>query len=142
MPEYFDFEIKVTDNLDKSIFKQIAIKIKPQWSNESQIETMCVRGGITNSLFACYLQSNGVNHSETILFRVYGENSEKFISRSSEIETMCLMNKQGLGPSYYGRFQNGICYEYLPGSILEQQMVQNEEIYSKVAKAIAGLRKL
>ncbi len=103
--------------------------------------TTCVRGGITNSLFACYLKPNGLNHNETILFRVYGENSEKFISRSNEIDTMCLMNKEELGPKFYGRFKNGICYEYLPGSILDQSMVFDENIFPKVAKAIAGLRK-
>ena len=108
---------------------------------KDDIKSVCVRGGITNSLFACYLESNGMNHNDTILFRVYGENSEKFISRSNEIETMCLMNKVGLGPKFYARFRNGICYEYLPGSILDQKMVVNQNIFTKVAKAIAGLRK-
>lgn len=138
MAHYFDIEIKVNENLDENQFKQIAVKIKPEWSDQP-IETTCIRGGITNSLFACYLKSTGVNHSSTILFRVYGENSEKFISRTAEIETMCLMNKQGLGPQYYGRFKNGICYEFLPGEILDQKMVYDEAIYTKVAKAIAGL---
>ncbi len=141
MSQFFDIEINVND-LNVDILKDIAVQIKPIWSHtdRNEIETVCVRGGITNSLYACYLKSNGLNHNETILFRIYGEYSENFISRSSEIETMCLMHKQDLGPRFYGNFRNGICYEYLPGSILDQEMVQNKEIYPKIAKAIAGLR--
>lgn len=168
MSQYFDIEIKVNAQFDENVMKKIALEIKPDCkepfqlfslfvcylilnfyfskgaslnSQDDAIQIVCVRGGITNSLFATYLKSNGMNHADTILFRVYGENSEKFISRSNEIDTMCLMNEQGLGPRFYGRLRNGICYEYLPGSILDQNMVSDQSIYTKVAKAIAGLRK-
>lgn len=136
----FDFEIQINETLNKKIFQQIALQIKPEWSKKLPIEIERIKGGLTNIIIACFLKSNGLIHNETILFRIYGEHTEKFISRSKEIEVMCLLSKIGLGPRFYGRFKNGICYEYLPGTILNKRMLYDQEIYPKIALAIAELR--
>lgn len=133
----FDIELNGPTSLDS--FKEISIKIKPDWSNK-QIEFKTIEGGLTNSLYACYLKEFGFNNNNTILFRVYGDKTDEFIKRSDEIETMCKLNKLGLGSEYYGKFKNGICYEFLSGDILTNVMVYDHEIYPKIAKAIAKLR--
>ena len=134
----FDIELN-SNNLEENV-KLIALQLKPQWSQSAEsIQIKCLSGGITNSLYACYLQENDLNHKDTILFRIYGPNTEDFISRSDEIQTMIQMKACDIGPQYYGNFKNGICYELLPGTILDRQDVYVEKIYSKVALQIAKM---
>ena len=137
MVELFEIEIKINENLDTEI-KEITLKIRPEWSNKPPMETVCVRSGITNSLFACYLKSTGLNHHETILYRIYNDKSEKLINRTSEIEAMCLTSEMGLGPKYFGKFKNGILYEFLTGSILdlEKQFHLSEEKLVKFCEEV------
>lgn len=138
MNQTFDIEIQANENLEYNI-KQIALKLRPEWNDKRELETKCVKSGVTNSLFACYLKSFGLNHKETILFRIYSKNSDKVIERTNEIEAMRAMQKHELGPKYYGKFKNGIFYEFLPGSILDLEMLNNSEIYCDIAKAMAQL---
>lgn len=130
----FDIELN-RDNLQENIHK-ICPEFKPHWSGEP-ITIKHLSGGITNSLYACHLGSKKWNDSDTVLFRIFGLNTEEFISRTDEVTTMMLMKKFELGPQIYGRFKNGICYELLPGDILTQDDVYNEAIYTKVAEAMA-----
>jgi ethanolamine kinase len=73
------------------------------------------------------------------MFRVYGAHTETYINRTDEIETMQKMARLGLGSKFYGRFKNGICYEYLPGSTVKS-FVYEENVFSQIAKAIARFR--
>jgi hypothetical protein len=140
MSIYFDFIIEPSDSINETIFKQIACQIKPHWTeHSSSIEVNVLKGGLTNSLYACFLKSNGFDHSETIMFRVYGAHTETYINRNDEIETMMKMARLGLGAKFYGRFKNGICYEYLPGSTVKN-FLYDENVFAQIAKAIAKFR--
>jgi hypothetical protein len=52
---------------------------------------------------------------------------------------MQVMRKHDIGPEFYCKFVNGICYEYLPGQITNQKMIFNEEVSKEIAQAIASL---
>ncbi len=127
----FDIELK-TETLQEQM-QLICRELKPNWSD--QLDKLTIKhlsGGITNCLYVCHLNTNHWNHADSLLFRIYGHNTEDFISRSDEVSTMSLMNEIGLGPKIHGQFKNGICYELLAGEILTTTDVYNESIYTKV----------
>ena len=127
------FDVKLTDETLNASVVAICKVLKPQWSKFlDKITIKRLNGGITNCLYVCHLIENSWNHCDSILFRIYGLNTEEFISRSEEMSTMTLMNQIGLGPKIYAKFNNGICYELLAGEILTTQDVQNREIFIKV----------
>jgi ethanolamine kinase len=127
------------ENLKQNIINISSI-IKPEWKKEIEnMKIVNLNGGITNRLVACYLNQNGLDTSDTLLFRMYGKNTEKFISRENEISTMQLMKKQDIGPEFYCKFLNGICYEYLPGKIIDQKLIFEEKVSRKIAEAVASL---
>lgn len=140
MTSSINFDILIDeDNLKQNIVK-MSRAIKPQWEKEIEnIKIVNLNGGITNKLVACFLNQNGLDTSDTLLFRMYGKNTEKFISRENEISTMQLMKKHDIGPEFYCKFLNGICYEYLPGKIIDQKMIFDQEVSRKIAEAVASL---
>lgn len=127
------FDVKLTKENYQENIANICRELRPNWlSDGNELIIKPLNGGITNSLYACHLKSKNWNDNDTILFRIYGMNTEDFISRSEEMNTMVLMKNIGLGPQIYGKFQNGICYELISGDILEIEDVYNENIYPKV----------
>ena len=50
----FDFEIQINETLNKKIFQQIALQIKPEWSKKLPIEIERIKGGLTNIIIACF----------------------------------------------------------------------------------------
>jgi ethanolamine kinase len=127
------------ENLKESVIR-IAVTLRPKWApEEAKIEIKPLNGGITNRLVCCFLKSTGMNTPDTVLFRIYGKDTELFISREDEITTMKLMKQIELGPDFYCRFKNGICYEYLPGEIVDQKLIFEENCYTKIAQATASL---
>ena len=140
MSKSFENLIIEESNLKESVLK-IALSVRPSWSNfsadEFSVRDLC--GGISNRLLCCYVKETGMDTTDTVLLRIYGKNTELFISRSEEISTMKLMKTVSLGPEFYCQFKNGICYEYLPGNITDQKLIFNENVYTKIAQAIATL---
>lgn len=134
----FELDANITDeNLSEKI-ADIFIQIRPDFVEHiQQLVIRDLSGGITNRLVACYLESRGLNTSDTVLFRLYGKHTEAFISRDEEIATMKLLKRHELGPQLYCKFANGIAYEFLPGKILDQKMVNEEKIFTKLAKSFA-----
>lgn len=133
-----DVEV-LEENLENSV-KIILAQIRPEWeAHFSDLTISSLSGGISNKLFCCYLKSDGPDTSNTILFRVYGKNTEKFVNRQDEIATMKLMNSIKLGPKFYCTFKNGISYEYLPGSIADPKLVYEPLVFPKIAESVATL---
>ena len=64
-----------------------------------------------------------------ILIRVYGHNSELMIDRQSEIRNMTLLHANDCGSELYASFQNGLAYQFLPGSILTMDTVLDPLIF-------------
>ncbi len=127
----FDIELK-KETLREQV-ELVCKEIKSDWS--AQLDKLIIKhlsGGITNSLYVCHLDTKKWNNADSLLIRIYGLNTEEFISRTDEISTMNLMNQIGLGPKIYAKFKNGICYELLAGEILTTSDVYSESIYTKV----------
>ena len=43
---------------------------------------------------------------------------------------MKILSECKLGPRIYCKFENGICYEFLPGVIVDLNILLNEEVFS------------
>jgi ethanolamine kinase len=134
----FELDTSITDENLTAAITEITHRIRPDFNaNNDKLVIQNLSGGITNRLVACYPQKSGLNTRDTILFRLYGKHTENFISRDDEIATMKILKKHDLGPQLYCKFSNGIAYEFLPGHILDQNMVNDEKIFTRVAKTFA-----
>lgn len=130
------------ESLKESVGKLVS-RIRPEWTGRlDKLQVKQLSGGVTNKLYSCFLKERGLDTKDTVLLRIYGAGTEMFISREDEITTMNLVSRIGLGPQFYLKFAHGICYEYLPGVITDQQLLNDENVYPKVAEAVANLHLL
>jgi len=89
--------------------RQVLAHFIPSWNADGEFSLSTITDGLTNKLYKVKSE-----HGKTLV-RVYGANTEKLIDRQQEMLTMLSLAKLGLSPPLYGRFDNGICYGYLPG---------------------------
>lgn len=67
--------------------------------------------------------------SGCLLVRLYGRMTELYVNREREVEMFQLLHSHGCGPQIYCTFQNGICYEFVPGTVLDHTLVRQPPIY-------------
>lgn len=65
-----------------------------------------------------------------MLIRIYGEGSELFIDRDVEMHNMQILHQYGCAGKVYGRFNNGLSYEFIQGEVGTLEMI-NDPVYSK-----------
>ncbi|XP_070569896.1 ethanolamine kinase 1-like isoform X3 [Ptychodera flava] len=109
--------------------------VRPQWTNKN-IQFKVFTGGLLNKMYGCYLPENT---RDMVLIRIYGHNSELVIDRAKEIDTFQVLFKAKCGPELYCCFNNGICYQYIPGETIDSDMVKSEKIYPLVAHKMAQM---
>jgi ethanolamine kinase len=133
------------DDSNKTEFEatlyDLCFRVNKTWTSlpKSDITIRNMNGGLTNTLYAVYLTKDGLNTSNTLLFRIYGPNTDSFLSRSDEIHNMITMKSIDLGPDVYFKFNNGICYEYLTGDITTTQTVIDPTIYPIIAETVGRM---
>ncbi|CAG2102912.1 unnamed protein product [Medioppia subpectinata] len=121
-------------NLEEGI-TQVVKSVRPEWP-EINIKLKVFTDGITNRLIGVYLEKNP---NDMVLIRVYGEKTELFIDRKQELRNMRTMYKSGLIPPFYCSFNNGICYGYSPGVVLDEDMVRDPIISSLISEMMARM---
>lgn len=109
--------------------------VRPTWRQE-EIHWKTFTDGITNKLVGAWL---GEDKTDTVLVRVYGEGTERIIDRKAEVENMLRLQDIGCGSKLYASFNNGLCYEFIPGEILSQTMLHDPLIYKAVARMMAKI---
>ncbi|XP_060741763.1 ethanolamine kinase 2 isoform X2 [Tachysurus vachellii] len=102
--------------------------LRPQWRAED-IKLKVFTEGITNQLLGCSVSSD----SSVVLVRVYGRMTELFVDRKKEMETLKLLHSYSCGPKLYCSFHNGICYEFLKGTALDDILLRQPSVYRLVA---------
>uniref|UniRef100_H1A4D4 ethanolamine kinase n=1 Tax=Taeniopygia guttata TaxID=59729 RepID=H1A4D4_TAEGU len=80
------------------------------------VPTQLFTDGITNKLVACY----------TLL-----------VDRETELRNFQVLRAHGCAPDLYCAFQNGLCYQFLPGIALGPQHVRDPHICRLVAREMA-----
>ncbi|XP_061218920.1 ethanolamine kinase 2 isoform X3 [Neopsephotus bourkii] len=113
----------------------------PMHSPNSCIKTLQTRvpaalftDGITNKLVACYTDEGMV---DAVLVRVYGRKTELFVDRDTELRNFQVLRAHGCAPDLYCAFQNGLCYQFLPGIALGPDHVREPRIFRLVAQEMA-----
>ncbi|XP_009874330.1 PREDICTED: ethanolamine kinase 2, partial [Apaloderma vittatum] len=90
--------------------------------------------GITNKLVACYMDEG---MADAVLVRVYGRKTELFVDRETELRNFQVLHAHGCAPELYCAFQNGLCYQFLPGIALGPDHVRDPHIFRLVAQEMA-----
>lgn len=91
--------------------------------------------GITNKLVACYTDEDMV---DAVLVRIYGRKTELFVDRETELRNFQVLRAHGCAPDLYCAFQNGLCYEFLPGIALGPDHVRDPHIFRCTGPPCAG----
>ncbi|XP_070536927.1 ethanolamine kinase 1-like [Ptychodera flava] len=128
-------DITVDENEPKPGALELMKTVRPQWVTD-EIRFKVFTDGITNKIFGCYLPEN---KRDMVLLRIYGQKTELIINRAKEIETFQLLFKAKIGPELYCRFNNGLCYQYVPGVTLDPEMVKSEKVYPLIANKMAKM---
>jgi len=113
---------------------EVLRKVRPSWKEE-HVEWKVFTDGITNKLLGAWC----LEKMDMVLVRVYGSGTEKIIDRKMELENMMKVDKMGCGSKLYGSFNNGLCYQFIHGEIMSQDMLVDKEIYRSVARMMATI---
>ncbi|KAM8795856.1 ethanolamine kinase 2 [Eudromia elegans] len=108
-------------------------ELRPAWET-SRVKTKLFTDGITNKLVACYTDEG---MADAVLVRVYGRKTELFVDRETELKNFQVLQAHGCAPDLYCAFQNGLCYEFLPGIALGPDHVRDPCIFRLVAQEMA-----
>lgn len=101
---------------------------------EDEISVRSLKGGITNSL---YTLTPNKEEDKTVIVRIYGEGSAAFIDRAAENIVFSTLSKRGIGPKFYGTFQNGRVEGYCDAKTLKPEEIAMKELFPKTSTAIA-----
>lgn len=108
-------------------------ELRPSWE-PARVKTKLFTDGITNKLVACYTDED---MADAVLVRVYGRKTELFVDRETELRNFQVLRAHGCAPDLYCAFQNGLCYEFLPGIALGPDHVRDPRIFRLVAQEMA-----
>ncbi|XP_065554539.1 ethanolamine kinase 2 isoform X2 [Lathamus discolor] len=108
-------------------------ELRPGWE-PARVKTKLFTDGITNKLVACYTDEGMV---DAVLVRVYGRKTELFVDRDTELRNFQVLRAHGCAPDLYCAFQNGLCYQFLPGIALGPDHVRDPRIFRLVAQEMA-----
>eukprot|EP01112_Ceratiomyxa_fruticulosa_P014642 TRINITY_DN4210_c0_g1_i1.p1 TRINITY_DN4210_c0_g1~~TRINITY_DN4210_c0_g1_i1.p1 ORF type:complete len:358 (-),score=81.46 TRINITY_DN4210_c0_g1_i1:57-1130(-) len=97
-----------------------------------------LNGGITNILFLVSSSQVEPRANELpVIIRIYGDKTEDIINREAEMIVQQHVWEKGIGPKFYGVFDNGCVYAFLPGKVLDFPELADPSFISLVAPALA-----
>ncbi|KAK7745400.1 hypothetical protein SLS53_002896 [Cytospora paraplurivora] len=122
--------------------RRLILALRPEWSSEdSSLEFVRFTDGITNTLLKAVNKRPGLSKEEidreAILLRAYGHGTDLIIDRSRETQNHELLMQHGLAPELLARFNNGMVYRFVRGSVTHPEDLRKPEIYLAVAKRLA-----
>lgn len=127
--------IAVDENNVRPGALQLIRELRPQWETE-RVKTKLFTDGITNKLMACYMDEG---MADAVLVRVYGRKTELFVDRENELKNFQVLRAHGCAPNLYCTFQNGLCYEFMQGTALGPEHVQQPQIFRLIAWEMAKM---
>ncbi|KAM6973349.1 ethanolamine kinase 1 [Aplochiton taeniatus] len=118
---------------------QLLGRLRPQWTPRD-IQMKTFTEGITNRLMGCFVGS--IQEPGVVLVRVYGQMTELFVDRNREVEMFQVLHANGCGPQIYCSFQNGICYDFVRGSVLDDSLLSQPSIYRLIAAEMGRIHSI
>ena len=129
-----DFIPRISLYIDASLYQpgilRLLRQLRPEWKQES-IKFRTFEGGQTNSIIAVSC------HEETMVIRIYGDNTEKIINRELERDSLIKLNKYTAAPPVYAYFTNGLCCGYAEGRQVELHELHDPKMGYRIAKELA-----
>ncbi|MEQ2253603.1 hypothetical protein ILYODFUR_033906, partial [Ilyodon furcidens] len=104
------------------------------------VTTQTFTEGITNQLIGCYVGS--LQDPGCVLVRLYGRMTDLYVNRNREVEMFQVFHAHGCGPEIYCSFQNGICYEFVRGTVLQDELLQQPSIYRLIAAEMGKIHSI
>ncbi|CAB1323539.1 unnamed protein product, partial [Coregonus sp. 'balchen'] len=108
-------DVCVDEQKPRSGVLELLGRLRPQWKPQD-IKMKVFTEGITNQLMGCFVGS--LQELGAVLVRVYGRMTELYVDREREVEMFKILHSHNCGPQIYCSFQNGICYEFVRGTVL------------------------
>lgn len=116
--------------------------VRPDWAAPTaNIKLVRCTDGITNTLLKAVNDVKGVAADdidrEAILLRAYGNGTHVLIDRQREAENHELLMAHSLAPELLARFQNGMVYRFIRGTVTSTDDLRNPEVFAAVASRLA-----
>lgn len=118
---------------------QLLCRLRPHWKAED-VQMKTFTEGITNQLIGCFVGS--LQEPGCVLVRLYGRMTELYVNRDREVEMFQLLHAHGCGPKIYCSFQNGICYEFVRGTVLDDELLRQPSIYRLIAAEMGRIHSI
>jgi ethanolamine kinase len=120
----------------------ILYTLLPHWRNdEPYVDLIRFTDGITNTLLKAVNRRPGLSKADidrdAVLLRAYGNCTDILIDREREAANHELLMKHGLAPTLLARFENGMLYRYISGSVAQPQDLREPAIVTAVARHLA-----
>ncbi|KAJ2009882.1 hypothetical protein GGI04_000091 [Coemansia thaxteri] len=132
---HHSFEVRHGLLFDDS--RALLARVFPEWSSDELQLTQC-KDGITNKLIQC----TNKRTKATVLIRAYGKRTEVIIDRNQELINMAGLARLGKCPELHARFDNGLVYGFIPGSVAKPEEMSNELWAPLIARQLADWGKV
>jgi ethanolamine kinase len=121
---------------------RLVFAIRPDWQEPgSKVEFVRFTDGITNTLLKAVNKRSGLSNDdvdrEAILLRAYGNGTDVIIDRLRETQNHELLMRHGLAPELLARFENGMMYRFIQGTVTHPEDLRKPAIYKAVAQRLA-----
>ncbi|KAF3762284.1 kinase-like protein [Cryphonectria parasitica EP155] len=131
-----------TNNDSDASARSLILALRPDWSSpDSSIEFVRFTDGITNTLLKAVHRRPGLSKDdvdrEAILLRAYGNGTDLIIDRARETQNHELLMQHGLAPELLARFENGMMYRFIRGTVTHPEGLRRRDVYLAVARRLA-----
>lgn len=137
---YIPLSYSSSENNESAL--RLVLAIRPEWAEpDANVEFVRFTDGITNTLLKAVNKKPGLSKDEVdkeaILLRAYGHGTDLIIDRLRETQNHELLMKHGLAPELLARFENGMMYRFIQGSVTQPEDLRKPTIYKAVARRLA-----
>ncbi|KAM7397118.1 hypothetical protein PAMP_020115 [Pampus punctatissimus] len=132
-------DIHIDEHEPRKGILDLLSRLRPHWKTKD-IQMKTFTEGLTNQLTACYVGS--LHEPGCVLVRIYGRMTELYVNRDREVEMFQVFHAHSCGPEIYCSFQNGICYEFVRGAVLEDELLRQPSIYRLIAAEMGRIHSI
>jgi ethanolamine kinase len=116
--------------------------LMPHWAvDDAHVDLIRFTDGITNTLLKAVNRRPGLTKAdidrEAVLLRAYGNCTDILIDREREAANHELLMKYGLAPDLLARFENGMLYRYISGTVAQPENLSEPKVVLAVAQHLA-----
>ncbi|AEO65736.1 uncharacterized protein THITE_2113062 [Thermothielavioides terrestris NRRL 8126] len=121
---------------------RLVLSVRPEWEAPgSNVEFVRFTDGITNTLLKAVNKRPGLTKEEVdreaVLLRAYGHGTDVIIDRHREAQNHELLMRHGLAPELFARFENGMMYGFVQGTVTHPDDLRKPDVYRAVARRLA-----